>query len=71
MGIREVTASINFRSIPTMSLRGPVNPPTDEPRSGEFDGTGGTGGTEYQKCPLIFFILRGYIDYIYVYLYTK
>ena len=39
-GIREVTASINFRSIPTMSLRGPVLTLTAEPRSGEFDGTG-------------------------------
>ena len=24
-----------------------------------------------QKCPSIFFILCGYIDYVYVYLYTK
>ena len=44
-GIREVTASINFRSIPTMSLRGPVLTLTAEPRSGEFDGTGWTGWT--------------------------
>ena len=26
-------------------------------------------GTEYQKCPLIFFILCGYIDKVYTYLY--
>ena len=41
-----------------------------------FDGTGArmdgwTGGTGYQKCPLNFFILCGYIDYVYDYLYTK
>ena len=29
------------------------------------------GWTEYQKCPLIFFILCGYIDYVYDYLHTK
>ena len=41
---------------------------------GGTDGTGwtdGTAGTGYQKCPLNFFILCGYIDYVYVYLYTK
>ena len=49
----------------------------NEARRAEFDGTDGTGGTgwtgrtEYQKCPLNFFILCGYIDYVYVYLYTK
>ena len=40
----------------------------------EFDGTGRTGRTGRdgnQKCPLKFFILCGYIDYIYIYLYTK
>ena len=46
--------------------------PYGEARSAEFDGTGGrtggTDGTEYQKCPLIYFILCGYIDYVYVYL---
>ena len=45
-GIREVTASINFRPIPTMSLRGPVNTPTDERRRREFDGTGWTDGLD-------------------------
>ena len=33
-----------------------------------FDGVG-WGGTEYQKCPLIFFILCWYIDQVYNYLY--
>ena len=37
--------------------------------------TGWTGGTEYQKCPSIFFILCGYIDkvytYLYIYIYSK
>ena len=32
----------------------------------EFDGTDGN-----QKCPLIFFIFCGYIDKVYIYLYTK
>ena len=42
-----------------------------------FDGTGWTGwtgwtgGTGYQKCPLNFFILCGYIDFVYFYFYTK
>ena len=37
---------------------------------GRTDGwTDGLDGD--QKCPLNFFILCGYIDYIYVYLYTK
>ena len=30
---------------------------------------GWVDGTEYQKCPSIFFILCGYIDHVYVYLY--
>ena len=38
-GIREVTASINFRSIPTMSLRGAVLTLTGERRRREFDMT--------------------------------
>ena len=33
------------------------------------DGTDGTDGTEYQKCPLKIFILCGYIDKVYTYLY--
>merc|ERR1711951_338951 len=49
--------------------------PCGEALSAEFDGTGGrvgrvdglegwTDGTGYQKCPLNFFILCGYIDYV-------
>ena len=38
-----------------------------EARRAEFDGTGGTDGD--QKCPLKFFILCGYIDKVYIYLY--
>ena len=53
-GIREVTASINFRSIPTMSLRGPVNTPTDERRRREFDGTDGWDGWTVTKSDLQF-----------------
>ena len=34
-----------------------------------MDGMDGWDGTEYQKCPLIFFILCGYIDKVYTYLY--
>ena len=33
-----------------------------------MDGWDGMDGTEYQKCPLIFFILCGYIDKVYTYL---
>ena len=43
-----------------------------------FDGMGwmmgwmdGMDGTEYQKCPLIFFILCEHLELIYIYLYTK
>ena len=43
---------------------------TTRPKA-EFDGTDGTGWTGYQKCPLIFFIFCGYIDKVYIYLYTK
>ena len=35
-------------------------------RVGRVDGWDGP-----EKCPLIFFILCEYIDYVYVYLYTK
>ena len=31
----------------------------------------GLDGTEYQKCPSIFFILCGYIDHVYIYLYME
>ena len=33
------------------------------------DGMDGMDGTEYQKCPSMFFILCGYIDKVYTYLY--
>ena len=36
---------------------------------GRVDGLDGLDGPE--KCPLNFFILCGYIDYVYIYLYTK
>ena len=50
-----------------MSLRGPVITLKDEGRSPEFDGMDGLDGN--QKCPLKFFILCGYIDKVYTYLY--
>ena len=34
-----------------------------------FDGVGRVGRVGNQKCPLIFFILCGYVDYVYIYLY--
>ena len=40
--------------------------PYGQARSAEFDGV---DGTEYQKCSFIFFILCGYIDKVYTYLY--
>ena len=51
---------------------------TTRPKA-EFDGTGWTGWTGGtggrvdgpEKCPLNFFILCGYIDYVYVYLYVQ
>ena len=48
---------------------GPSANPYGEARSAEFDGTGGTGGRTDgldgpEKCPLNFFILCGYIDYV-------
>ena len=53
--------------VPTMSLRGPAAQHlNNEARRAEFDGTGRTG---YQKCPSIFFILCGYIEHVYIYLY--
>ena len=51
-----------------MSLRGPATQHLhNEARRAEFDGTGGLDGDK--KCPLIFFILCGYIDKVYTYLY--
>ena len=58
-----------FDEATTMSLRGPVPTPTSEARRAEFDGTDGRDGR--QKYPLKFFILCGYIDKVYTYLYTK
>ena len=55
-----------------MSLRGPGQDLHDEARRAEFtDGMGWMEWTEYQKCPLIFFILCTHIDKVYIYLYTK
>ena len=46
--------------------------PYGEARRAEFDGTGGTGWTDGpEKCPLILFILCGYLELVYIYLYTK
>ena len=45
------------------------NPPFWKPADVLFDGTDGLDGPE--KCPLNFFIICGYIDYVYIYLYTK
>ena len=48
-----------------MSLRGSGQDLHNEARRAEFDGMDGWDGTGYQKCPLIFFILCGYIDKVY------
>ena len=42
---------------------------TKIPENVLFNGTGWTDSPE--KCPLNFFIICGYIDYVYIYLYTK
>ena len=34
-------------------------------------GWGGMGMGGHQKCPSIFFILRGYIDHVYIYICNK
>ena len=55
----------------TLSLRGPAQF-THEAWCAEF--TGGMDewdGTEYQKCPPIFFTLGGYVDHVYIYLYIQ
>ena len=57
-----------------MSLRGPVITLTTRPEGPSlrmgWDGMDGWDGwTEYQKCPLIFFILCRYIDKVYTYIY--
>ena len=49
---------------------GPCANPYSEARSAEGDGVG-SGWTEYQKCPLIFFILCRYIDKVYTYIYMR
>ena len=63
-----------------MSLRGPVLTLTARPEGpslmgwdgwDRMDGWYGWDGTEYQKCPLIFFILCMYIDKVYTYLYRQ
>ena len=70
----------NFRLGTYNVPEGPSDNPYVEGRSPEFDGTDGTGGTDGtdwtgwtvdQKSPLKIFILCGYIDKIYAYLYTK
>ena len=70
---------INFCSLPYTVPSGSSAPSLtkeDEGRASakrEFDGMGRTDGTDGldgdQKCPLIFFILCGYIDKVYTYLY--
>ena len=54
---------------------GPAQDLHNDARSAEFDGTDGWDGWDGwdgdQKCPSIFFIICGYIDYVYIYLYTK
>ena len=53
----------------TISLRGPKEDLHSERASASLRmGWDGMDGTEYQKCPLIFFILCGYIDKVYTYL---
>ena len=55
-----------------MSLRGPVTTSTPRGRRLSLMGRmGRVGRTEYQKGPLILFIFCGYIDKVYIYLYTK
>ena len=59
-----------------MSLRGPVKTLTARRKAPSLMGQVGRGGRMGQvnsdkKFPLNFFILYGYIDYVYVYLYTK
>ena len=76
-GTSSATSRLSNHNVPPGSSENPYG----EARSAEFDGTGGrvdrwTGGRVDgldgpEKCPLNFFILCGYIDYVYVYLYTK
>ena len=77
-GTSSATSRLSNHNVPPGSSENPYG----EARSAEFDGTGWTGWTGWtggtggrvdgpEKCPLNFFILCGYIDYIYVYLYTK
>ena len=59
-----------FGQAPTMSLRGPGKIYTRGPKGrvyGWMDGW--MGWMEYQKCPSNFFILYGYIENVYTYLY--
>ena len=54
-----------------MSLRGPAPQALRRARSASLMGWGGMGSDGNQKCPSIFFILCGYIDDVYIYLYTE
>ena len=54
-----------FENPPMFYLMGRVG------RVGRVDGWTGGRVDGPEKCPLNFFILCGYIDYVYVYLYTK
>ena len=61
---REVIASTDFCSRPTVSLRGPLQiyePSAKREFTDGMDGMDGWDGTEYQKCPSIFFIFK-YVD---------
>ena len=64
---REPAKRLIFDSAPTMSLRGPVLTFTARREApslmGRVDGD--------QKCPLNFFELCGYLELVYIYLYTK
>ena len=56
-----------------MSLRGPATQHLNPRPKAEFDGMGwdGIGWDGNQKCPLKFFILCEYIDYIYISTYIR
>ena len=66
---------VNFRLGTYNVPEGPSANPYGKARSAEFDETGWTDGwtdgTVYQKFPLIFFILCGNIEHVYITLYTK
>ena len=63
---------VNFRLGTYNVPEGPSANPYGEARSSEFDGTDGWDRSDGpEKCPLKFFILCGYIDYVYSYLCTE